>query len=203
MSSNSAKSEPGIILIDIRSDSEVFEKHFDQTMIHSPALKGKINYSTYNIPMNMIRFNVETILDHLQWVDKIYLVCRSGRRSQFIKDKYFANNPRILVDKQLQFQNFQAGINTVVAPITGDKFNIPVVVADNWTVYSITRIVQIMLGLVIIVCVMISLYQLGLQQVNKRGLWALYILLLFGIMALFNGLTSTCILSQLLEDILN
>ncbi len=43
------------LFIDIRKSDEVYSKHFDQ--YHQ--------YSFYNIPMNMIRFNAQTIIKHL------------------------------------------------------------------------------------------------------------------------------------------
>ena len=67
------------IIIDIRNSDEVLTKHYDSTKM--------TNF--YNIPANMIRFNREVILSHLNWVDTIYLVCNSSKRSQFIKNKYF------------------------------------------------------------------------------------------------------------------
>jgi len=44
-----------MIFIDIRKSDEVYSKHFDQSK----------DYSFYNIPMNMIRFNAQTIIKHL------------------------------------------------------------------------------------------------------------------------------------------
>ena len=46
------------LFIDIRKSDEVYSKHFDQSQ----------EYSFYNIPMNMIRFNADTIINHLEYV---------------------------------------------------------------------------------------------------------------------------------------
>ncbi len=46
------------LFIDIRKSDEVYSKHFDQSQ----------EYSFYHIPMNMIRFNAETIINHLEYV---------------------------------------------------------------------------------------------------------------------------------------
>ena len=51
------------LFIDIRKSDEVYSKHFDQSQ----------EYGFYNIPMNMIRFNAETIINHLEYVDEIYI----------------------------------------------------------------------------------------------------------------------------------
>jgi len=63
------------LFIDIRKSDEVYSKHFDQSQ----------DYSFYNIPMNMIRFNAEQIINHLEYFDEIYIVCQTSNRSQFIK----------------------------------------------------------------------------------------------------------------------
>jgi rhodanese-related sulfurtransferase len=64
------------LFIDIRKSDEVYSKHFDQSQ----------EYSFYNIPMNMIRFNAQTIINNLKDFDEIYIVCQSSSRSQFIKN---------------------------------------------------------------------------------------------------------------------
>ena len=56
------------LFIDIRKSDEVYSKHFDQSQ----------EYSFYNIPMNMIRFNADTIINHLEYFDEIYIVCQSA-----------------------------------------------------------------------------------------------------------------------------
>ena len=47
------------LFIDIRKSDEVYAKHFGQSQ----------DYSFYNIPMNMIRFNAQTIIKNLDYVD--------------------------------------------------------------------------------------------------------------------------------------
>ena len=91
------------LFIDIRQSDEVYQKRFGE----SPQ------YQFYNIPMNMIRFNAQTIINHLDYVDEIYIVCQSASRSQFIKDKYFSEYEKIKVSKNLQFINLKFGLNNV------------------------------------------------------------------------------------------
>jgi rhodanese-related sulfurtransferase len=83
------------LFIDIRKSDEVYTKHFDQSQ----------EYNFYNIPMNMIRFSAQTIINHLEYIDEIFIVCQSANRSQFIKNKYFKNHNRIKVSQTLQFSN--------------------------------------------------------------------------------------------------
>lgn len=203
----SPQTEGQYILVDIRSDSEVYNRRIDPAAI-SKLPQEQQNYSVYNIPMNMIRFNRDTIIQHLAWVDKIIIICNSGRRSGFIKQKYFADQPNIVTDTAIQFNNLNTGLNIVNGnqPETaGIVLALPVWSNPNPRIYSITRLIQILLGSVILVSVLGTLWQLG--WVKKSGamwqLWGLYILLVFGAMALYNGLSGTCTLSLILQDYLN
>jgi hypothetical protein len=187
-------SEPENIFIDIRSDSEVFNKHIDTKQLANQ------NYSVYVIPMNMIRFNIETIVNHLQWVKKIYIVCDTGLRSQYIKSKYFASNPNIIVDTNLQFTNLQKGNNLVTLSDNKTTFTIPVITQPG--LYSIMRIIQIIYGIIFISCAIYLLFVLRNSKCNVTHI-PVYITLAVALMALFNGLTNTCSVSMLLRDYLN
>jgi rhodanese-related sulfurtransferase len=177
------------LFIDIRKSDEVYSKHFDQSE----------EYSFYNIPMNMIRFNAETIINHLEYVDEIYIVCQSANRSQFIKNKYFNKYKRIIVNQNLQFSNLNYGSNTVSLD---ENIKINIVGSNSFNFYSVMRIIQTIMG-IIMLSVGIYIY-IQLKKENlKKIILSLIILLLFGSMALYNGLTSTCSISILLEDYLN
>ena len=181
------------LFIDIRKSDEVYANHLDQSQ----------EYSFYNIPMNMIRFNAQTIIKHLEYMDEIYIVCQSGSRSQFIKNKYFKDHNRIKVSKNLQFSNLKYGSNMVVLN-ENTKMRINIVGSNSFNFYNVMRIIQTILG-IIMLSVGVYLYiQLRKQNVLKKiNILPLIILILFGSMALYNGLTSTCSLSILLQDYLN
>ena len=102
------------LLIDIRKSDEVYSKHL---------LPGH-NYKHYNIPMNMIQFNVDNIKNHLKYIDEIYIICHSGKRASFIKNKYFKDNDKIKVDYNLQFKNFNKGINNIKLRTVHEQLNI-------------------------------------------------------------------------------
>jgi hypothetical protein len=180
------------LFIDIRKSDEVYSKHFDQSQ----------EYSFYNIPMNMIRFNAETIINHLEYVDEIYIVCQSANRSTFIKNKYFNDYKRIKVHQKLQFSNLNYGSNDVSIGNTDMRINI--VGSNSFNFYSVMRIIQTIMG-IIMITVGLSIYiQLRTENVLKKiNSLPLVVLIAFGSMALYNGLTSTCSLSILLEDYLN
>jgi hypothetical protein len=181
------------LFIDIRKSDEVYAKHFDQSQ----------EYSFYNIPMNMIRFNVETIINHLEYVDEIYIVCQTASRSQFIKDKYFNEHKRIKVSQNLQFSNLNYGSNNLsLNENTHMKINI--VGSNSFNFYSIMRILQTIMGLIMLLVGGYTYIQLRKEKLLKKiNSLPLIVLVLFGIMALYNGLTSTCSMSILLKDYLN
>ena len=180
------------LFIDIRKSDEVYSKHFDQS-----------GPSFYNIPMNMIRFNAQTIINHLEYFDEIYIVCQTGNRSQFIKNKYFNNHKRIKVSEKLQFSNLKYGSNNISLDGNTDM-RINVVGSNSFNFYSVMRIIQTIMG-IIMLSVGIYLYiQLRKENLLKKiNTLPLIVLSAFGSMALYNGLTSTCSISILLEDYLN
>ena len=179
------------LFIDIRKSDEVYSKHFDQSK----------EYSFYNIPMNMIRFNAETIIKHLEYVDEIYIVCQSSSRSQFIKNKYFKEYKRIKVNQSLQFSNLKYGSNTV--SIDGTDMKINIVGSNSFNFYSDMRIIQTILGTIMLLVGIYIYIQLMKLNVMNKIIIPLIVLLAFGTMALYNGITSTCGMSILLKDYLN
>ena len=181
------------LFIDIRKSDEVYSKHFDQSQ----------EYSFYNIPMNMIRFNAQTIIDHLEYVDEIFIVCQSSSRSQFIKNKYFNDYERIKVSKNLQFSNLKYGVNMVSLDGKSDM-RINIIGSNSFNFYNVMRIIQTIMGIIMISLAGYMYIQLrNANLLKKINSIPLIILMLFGSMVLYNGLTSTCSISILLEDYLN
>lgn len=180
------------LFIDIRKSDEVYSKHFDQSA----------EYSFYNIPMNMIRFNSATIINHLEYVDEIYIVCQTGKRSQFIKNKYFNDHKRIKVSEKLQFSNLDYGSNNV--SLHENDMIINIVGSNSFNFYSVMRITQTIMGIIMLsVGIYIYIQLKKGNLLNKINTLPLLFLAAFGSMVLYNGLTSTCSISILLEDYLN
>ena len=181
------------LFIDIRKSDEVYSKHFEQSQ----------EYSFYNIPMNMIRFNVQTIINHLEYFDEIYIVCQSASRSQFIKNKYFSNHKRVKVNKKLQFSNLKYGSNNISLN-ENNNTRINIIGSNSFNFYSVMRIIQTLLGIIMLSVGIYIYIQLSKEKILKKiNILPLIVLVLFGSMALYNGLTSTCSISILLEDYLN
>jgi hypothetical protein len=178
------------LFIDIRKSDEVYSRRFDKSY----------NYDVYYIPMYMIRFNVDMIRKHINYKKEIYIVCNSASRSQFIKNKYFANDRNIIVSDSLQFNNLLQGHNNVVLN-NNNTIKINVIGDNQFNLYNIMRITQIILGSLIIIIGGYTLYSTySYKNINKVPL---VILILFGTMALFNGITSTCTISTIFVDSLN
>jgi rhodanese-related sulfurtransferase len=176
------------IIIDIRSSDEVMEIHFD----------GKKMNNFYNIPANMIRFNREAIIKHLVYVDTIYLVCNSSRRANMIKNKYFKNIKNIKVDLALQFNNLPYSKGEYFILLNDNtKINIWLDGTFSYNLYNMTRVIQIIVGTIMLLC--------GLTLFRNKyvSIYIKVILIGMGLMALFNGLTNTCILAILFKDIMN
>lgn len=200
------------LFIDIRKSDEVFSRRIENQQTSKQGgirgVKGQYdstNYEVYNIPMYMIRFNKEMIEKHTRYYDEIYIVCKSSSRSQFIKDKYFSEYSNIKVNKSLQFDSLNMGTNNVT--INNKSFAINVVGSNNFNIYSILRITQILLGTLIIFLggyTYFNIYAVkNNSSVSKISLIPLTILILFGLMALTNGLTSTCSITTIFIDYLN
>jgi rhodanese-related sulfurtransferase len=176
------------IFIDIRKSDEAYMKHFD----------GNKHTNFYNIPMNMIRFNKQNIINHLQYVDGIYIICQSGKRSQFIKNKYFSDNDNIKVSKTLQFNNLKIGKNQIV--LNNQPITIHIDGSGSFNLYNDMRIIQIILGLLILSAGGYTYFHIRNGKINTIPL---IILLIMGMNSLYNGLTSTCTMSSILINYLN
>lgn len=178
------------IFIDIRNSDEVLTKHFDDSKM--------TNY--YNIPMNMIRFNRKSILSHLEWVDVIYIVCNSGRRSKFIKSKYFADEPRIVVDELLQFNKIKEPGQYNYLLENNRPVTIWVDGTFKYNLNNMTRIVQVVLGSVMLI---VSSFMIFHNLCSNNYIWIMYILMIMGMVALYSGITRSCFMASLLMNVIN
>ena len=180
------------LLIDLRKSDEVYSKHIEYSDDHS----------VYNIPANMIRFNKDMIIKHLEYADKIYIVCSTARRAQYIKDKYFLDYENIIVNEELQFSRLNYGENKIILEEGIIKLNI--LGTNAFNMYSIIRVIQLILGSLIIGLGGYTYYQMTKKKITKTiNKIPLIVLILIGVMALINSVTSTCTLSLLLQDYLN
>jgi len=81
---------------------------------------------------------------------------------------------------------------------------INIVGSNSFNFYNVMRIIQTILGIIMISAGGYTYIQLSNANLLKKiNSLPLFVLVLFGIMALYNGLTSTCSISILLKDYLN
>ena len=81
---------------------------------------------------------------------------------------------------------------------------INIIGSNSFNFYNVMRIIQTIMGIVMLSVGTYLYVQLRKDNLLKKtNIIPLIILILFGIMALYNGLTSTCSISILLEDYLN
>lgn len=181
------------LFIDIRKSDKVYSKYLEESS----------QYTFYNIPMNMIRFNVGTILNQLDQFEQIYIICESSKSSLFIKNKYFKEYPKIKVNDNLQFSNLNYGPNKVSID-ENNELVLNVIGNKSFNFYSITRIIQTITGILMLSVGIFTYMQLSKNDLLKKvNTVPLIVLIIFGSMSLYNGLTSTCSMSILLKNYLN
>jgi hypothetical protein len=100
----------------------------------------------------------------------------------------------LLLESILIYGNLDENTNMGINIIGSNSFNF----------YNDMRIIQTIMGIVMLSVGIYIYIQLKKENLlNKINMLPLIILVLFGSMALYNGLTSTCSISILLEDYLN
>ena len=75
------------LFIDLREESELLDV---QIVSNNPTVE------VVNIPPRSIFANVDYITNLLNRYDKIYLICRTGRKSDVVKLQYFEGDNRII-----------------------------------------------------------------------------------------------------------
>lgn len=173
-----------IFFIDIRNPDELMMKRLTDN-----------NY--VNLPMNTIRFNLNFIKLLTSAYDKIYIICHSGARSLFIYNKYFKDKEefkKVHVNKDIQFLKLNDGKN-IITTKSNKELIINVKSSNKFNFYNITRIIQFIMGIVLLLIVLLLILDMRLT--------ASLIAIFFGLMTIFNSLTNTCTLSLLLRDLLN
>jgi hypothetical protein len=81
--------------------------------------------------------------------------------------------------------------------------NINIVGSNSFNFYNVMRITQTIMGTIMILIGLYIYTQLQKDGAMNKIRVPLFILVAFGSMVLFNGITSTCSLSILLENELN
>lgn len=170
------------LFIDVRNHDEVIAHQFDD------------NYHiSLNIPADMIKFNLEILRNIVRskQYKNIYVVCRSATRSGKVHAKYFANDnilSKIKYSESLKFNNF----NNSTKYINDLDLNIHTVRSNNSPPISMIRIVQMLLGTILLLSGSFILYSCEKFKPLK------YFMIAVGLFALYSGITGSCILSKIL-----
>lgn len=111
------------MILDVREQHEVAKHRLDyQNILY--------------IPKDMIQFNQQTIRD---MKERIYILCRTGRRAKLVKDTYFKDDENINI------------IDGGIEQMKKDKFKI-ISIGDVYTPLKKTQIISgiiIMIGLLL------------------------------------------------------
>ena len=107
------------------------------------------------------------------------------------------------MSETLQFSNLKYGSNNVSLNENTDM-KINIVGSNSFNFYSVMRIIQTIMGIIMLsVGIYIYIQLMKENLLKKINTLPLIVLGAFGSMALYNGLTSTCSISILFEDYLN
>ena len=103
----------------------------------------------------------------------------------------------------ITIKDLKYGLNNVSLNENTDM-RINIVGSNSFNFYNVMRIIQTIMGIIMISVGSYTYTQLRTAKILKKiNVLPLIVLVLFGIMALYNGLTSTCSISILLKDYLN
>jgi len=163
MSTTNTSKKHNILLLDIRNHDEIDTIKYNLT--------NNIITDILYIPSNIIKYNIEFLNEHFTKYNKIYIICKSGSRSKSIKEKYFSQNPDILVNPQ-HFNNLD------------DKY----ILHTPGLYLSITRKIQIISGSIILLLFLLLLYYENVK----------YIFPLFALFMIYVGVSGNCFMSSIL-----
>ena len=170
------------LFLDVRNHDEVVAHRFDD------------NYHiSLNIPADMIKFNLEILRDIVRSkkYENIYVVCRSATRSGKVHAKYFANDTVLSEIKYSESLKFN-GFKNPNQHITDLDLNIHTVHSNERPPISMIRIVQMLLGMILLLSGTFILYSCEKFKPLK------YFMIAVGLFALYSGISGSCILSKIL-----
>lgn len=176
------------LFIDIRNSDEVLSHRFDTT-----------KHKSLNIPSNMIRFNLMFLRDLVSSgkYERVFIVCYTGKRSKMIYDKYFASDiilSSIIVDKRVSFKNFNK-----LSPVEYNDLNLKIytIKGPSFNLYNMTRIVQLILGSILLLSGLFILYNCSKFKPLT------FFMIAIGLFVIYSSISGSCIMSKLLGNILN
>lgn len=170
-----------IYIIDIREEHEVLKERI--------IINNNINnIILFSIPSRHIKWNKEAIeyLSQENKENKVYIVCRSSRRSNKVKNDYFSDNDNII--------SIEGGLNNIekISPnIKVQKEN-----KNIFQTYGIQQYMQLLFAILLSITLLLITFKVPILYIT---IW-LVSLILFIIYQLY---TKSCLLSQIINSIKN
>ncbi len=154
------------IIIDIREEHELKDKRIEENK----------DYLIYHIPQRFIVFNKD-IINILSENNKIYIMCRSGKRAENIKNKYFSNNTNIEV--------LEGGIENI-----NNKFN-NIKIKENKSLFNFgpQQYMQLMFVFILFIILFLIIFKV-------KFIYIYVLILLFIFMILYQVFTKSCYLTK-------
>ena len=156
------------IIIDIRDESELLEKKLSST---------DKDIIIFNIPMRNIFFNKETI-KKLSENNKVYILCRSGNRSQKVKDLYFKKNKNII--------SIARGINN----LNENKEFKNIIINSGNGGFGIQQYMQLIFVIILFIIILLLYANIGNNYIIYFSIFVL-------IFILYQLVSKSCIISKI------
>lgn len=153
------------LLLDVRNPDEIDAVKYNND-------NGSFDDILY-MPANIIKYNLDFLREYFEQYDNVYIICKSGNRSQKIKDAYFADDEKISINST-HFNN-----------ISDEQ-----VIRSSGLHMSLTRKIQIISGSIILLILLLSLFYED----------AKYMFFIFGILMLYVGISGNCFMSSILTS---
>lgn len=176
-----------IYIIDIREEHEILEERIISTSTTTSTIVSCI-------PMKFIKWN-QSLINHLTNNNKdtiIYIICRSSNRSNTIKNKYFKENSNVIsieggVQGLKQNQELQQQLEVQVQ-INTDK--------NIFQTFSIQQYMQMLFAILLSITLILLVLQV-------KPMYIIYWLMSIILFIIYQLVTKSCILSQIINKISN
>lgn len=153
------------LLLDVRNYDEIDAIRYND-------VDGNFENILY-MPSNMIKYNLDFLQEYFENYDNVYIICKSGNRSQKIKDAYFREDDRVMV-------------NSVHFNTLEDEYTI----RSPGLHLSLTRKIQMISGSIVLFIFLLSLLYPDVK----------YMFVVFGILMLYVGISGNCFMSAILTN---
>jgi hypothetical protein len=157
-----------LLMLDIRSHDELATHRFSLEKIRKSNV---IDVDILNIPVENIKYNVDYINKLSNEYEQVRIVCRYNVRASFIKNKYFENNQKIIINPDGHFGQDDFDKNLEFTIKSSDKH------------YNSTQRLQFIFSFVILIVVFLA---------YKYDMRFLFILVALALYHIYTAYTKSC-----------